>query len=90
MRLSWDTNWDLSEDSDSDSGDEEDESNMLLLMATLENEEPAQKRNNWRDSLNEAGRLRRDRRIPRESLLMPKLSAWQHLYSVKNNQAFIT
>ena len=44
----------------------------------------------FRNRLTLEGRQRRDRRIPRESLLPPALSPWARLYASGNDQALIT
>ncbi|CAB9511759.1 unknown protein [Seminavis robusta] len=44
----------------------------------------------FRELLDDEGRLRRDRRIPRIALLSPTDSPWAKLYASGNNQALIT
>jgi DDE superfamily endonuclease len=57
-----------------------------LLMAWLLAEEERK----WKYQLTLEGRHRRERRLPRESLLSPDLSAWTQLYDSGNDQAMIT
>jgi DDE superfamily endonuclease len=58
----------------------------FLLFAQILNAQ----HNYFRDRLSLEGRQRRDRRIPRESLLPPALSPWARLYASRNDAALIT
>lgn len=73
----------------SGSGNASDEEleGMLILGAAEEEEESEL---TWREQLNEDGRARRERHIPRESLLPPDKSPWSRLYHSKNDSALIT
>ena len=57
----------------------------MVLAYLLETEEDG-----FKDMLDEEGRQRRDRRLPRASLLLPSDSAWERLYQSSNDQALIT
>ena len=61
-------------------------SRMLVLAYLLETKEDG-----FKDMLEEEGRQRWDRRLPRaSSLLLPSDSAWERLYQSLNDQALIT
>ena len=70
--------------------EEDDEEEDLLMVVVAAIKEKESKRSWMARYLTLEGRQRRDRRIPREALLHPKQSAWQKLYSSKNDQALIT
>jgi hypothetical protein len=71
-----------------DEDEEEEEDFMLLMVAAMQEEEAKM---SWKmKHLTLEGRRRRDRRIPREALLLPKVSPWQKLYHSRNDQALIT
>ena len=59
----------------------------LLLLALVQCEESEAR---FRDLLDEEGRLRRDRRLPRAALLQPCDSPWERLFCSMNDQALIT
>jgi hypothetical protein len=59
---------------------------MLLYIARRRRRE----RNSFRNKLSAEGRRRRQRSLPRPSLLPPSESAWEKLYGSKNEQAMIT
>jgi DDE superfamily endonuclease len=61
---------------------------LLLLAAVLAMEEESASR--FRDLLDEEGRQRRDRRLPRDALLLPLESPWERLFASLNDQALIT
>jgi len=70
--------------------DEEDDDDVLMLLLVLAEQEKEAKMS-WKVKyLTLEGRHRRDRRIPREALLLPKCSPWQKLYGSKNDQGLIT
>lgn len=58
---------------------------VLIVAAFLQS---SSKR--WRQLLNEEGRLRRDRRLPRCALVEPSMSPWAVVYGSGNDQALIT
>jgi len=75
-------------DSDSDDGDNHGRQRrkMVLFMAMMS--QLKQKR--FRHMLSLEGRRRRDRRIPREALVIPAFSPWERLCQSGNDQALIT
>jgi hypothetical protein len=64
-------------------------SKFLLFLALLKLEEEERKEYFWQ-KLDEEGRRRRDRRIPRCALVDPNESAWEKVYSSGNDGAMIT
>ena len=58
---------------------------MLFLLAVLK-----KKKQKFREKLDEEGRKRRDRNIPRTALNSPTNSAWQKLYESGDDGALIT
>jgi DDE superfamily endonuclease len=64
----------------------------VLLMSALDylQRRGRGRSSQFRDLLSIDGMWRRDGRIPREALVDPQSSAWQKLYSSKNDQALIT
>jgi len=76
-------------DSDSDDDDvlaSNQRRKRIFLIAMLLKMQ--QKR--FRHMLSLEGRRRRDRRIPRNSLVLPSMSAWEHLHQSGNDQSLIT
>ena len=72
---------------------------MFLLFLLMYEEEQKKKENNnqktrcrgrYKAALSAEGKRRRDRRIPRVSLLMPWASPWEKVYSSANDQSLIT
>ena len=76
------------EDRDDSPLHDEHEDDLLPLLI-LESLRDAEQEAFWK-KLDAEGRRRRDRKIPRVSLLSPKESPWQRLYSSGNDQALIT
>ena len=75
-------------DSDSDSDDDYEiaaRRRKYLLLALL-----LKRKQRFRSKLDEDGRKRRDRNIPRAALNSPQTSAWQTLYNSGDDGALIT
>jgi hypothetical protein len=70
---------------------EDEELDDLLSLAACADSRSYKEATSWRNLyLNAEGRRRRERKLSRDSLLSPKKSPWQKLYSAKNDQAYLT
>jgi hypothetical protein len=66
--------------------------NQMLLLAWLAEEEDDDENERFYNHLNEEGRRRRDRRLPRPTLLLPSMETtpWMKLYAARHDPALIT
>ncbi len=88
MRLSLPLALTLDEEEDEDDDYSSRRRRMMLLLAYHRIQ---QKTTMWRyECLNAEGRLRRNRSLPRPSLVDPSESPWARLYSSRNDQSLIT
>jgi len=63
---------------------------LLLVFAALLDSENASSSTRFYNALTDEEKRRRDRRIPRPSLLLPFNSAWEMVYKSGNDQGLIT